>query len=116
LGIWNQLREVKEIEVERVVLGGLKIDAVEDSLVVADIVHGVELGAVEEAARAVRIDDDEVAQFGSAEAERRLLADAAEGTVIGVELSERLFPEARTGSRLPPPGWSYRRIARRPTR
>ena len=83
----------KQIEVERVMLAGLKIDAVEDGLVVADVVHGVEFGAIQEAARAVGVEYDEISQLGAAEAERGLFADGAKRAVVGVELSERLFPE-----------------------
>ena len=77
---------------ERVLTGGLKVETIEESLIVPDVVEGPELGSVQKAAAAHSIDGQEVAEFRGAIAQAETPSSGAERAVVRVDVSEAPAP------------------------
>ena len=88
----------KKIEVEGVFAVGLEVEAIEDGLIVACVVDGLEFRGVEETVATDPVERGEVAEAGRAEAKGGRASAGTEGAEAGVEATEDATgPEAGAG-------------------
>src|SRR5579862_6589806 len=88
----------KEVQMERILTVGQKIDAVENRLVVADIVVRTELGSVQESPRSGTIHGQEFPKLGRAAPNACGSTCGAERSIRGVHIpKEPWCPETRAG-------------------
>ena len=78
----------KKIEVEGVFAVGLEVEAIEDGLIVACVVDGLEFRGVEETVATDPVERGEVAEAGSSEAKGGRASGGTEGAEAGVEAAE----------------------------
>src|ERR1039458_4371250 len=88
----------EQVEMERVLTCGLKVETIEQSLIVPNVVEGPELGSVQKTAAAHSIDAQKVAEFRGAIAQAETASSGAERTVVRVDVSEHP-PRAEAGAR-----------------
>src|SRR6185312_9142852 len=80
----------EQVEVNGILLVRLKVQAIEEGLVIPNIMHGRKFRRIEIAARACGVGGNEVAPFLSAIAESKVFGRGAERTVSKIETAEGL--------------------------
>src|SRR5579863_1179535 len=88
----------KEIQVKHILGGGLKIDPVEQRLIVADVMNGPELGCVQKAATAHTIHRQKIPELGRTPSQTKVAARGAEGAIRGIHIAEDV-PGPKAGAR-----------------
>src|SRR5579872_6037913 len=78
----------ENVEVQKVVLRRLKIQAVEERFIVAPVVNGLEFGSVQETVAAGGIGGHKVAEPVAAPAQAQSRDASVESSVIGVDAAE----------------------------
>src|SRR5580700_9790867 len=81
VGNFDPVARGEQIQMKRVLAGGLIIEPIEVGLIVSDVVVGDELRRIEKASAANTVDCQEVAELGVAVSEPEASTGGAEGAV-----------------------------------
>ena len=88
----------EQIQMKHVLAGRLIIEAIENRLVVADVVERSELRRIEKTSAANAVNREEVAELRVAESQAEVSSRGAEGAVARVDIAEH-FARAQAGAR-----------------
>src|ERR1035437_63732 len=90
VGNLNPVSRREQVQVNDVPAGGLIIEAVENGLILSDIVVWNELRRIEKTSAANAVDGQKIADLRVAETEPEASAHSAEGAVAGIDIAEHL--------------------------